>query len=158
MQLFHIISVVVPLAIAFALPGYIRTQDARALKNRAVLYSACLLFFISWYLPSPLIDGQDTSFVTHFIGGGVFCSLLGLYLYRALQLKWSLLQRLIAVFAFVSSLGVLNELFEFLLVKTHLASILLTDTSWDLVANTSGALIAWVIVELVVFTSRYYER
>ena len=30
-------------------------------KYRWILYVACLLFFISWYLPSPLIDGQDTS-------------------------------------------------------------------------------------------------
>ncbi len=149
MQLFHIISVVVPLAIAFMLPRYIDTVEAKALKNRAVLYGACLLFFISWYLPSPLIEGKDTSFVTHFIGGGMFCAFLFLYIYRALRLKWSLPVRLAAVFALVSSLGVVNELFEFTLVKLNIANILLTDTSWDLVANTSGALAAWVVIEVI---------
>ncbi|HEY0965112.1 MAG TPA: hypothetical protein VGE13_01390 [Candidatus Saccharimonadales bacterium] len=149
MQLFHIISIVVPLAIAFILPRYINTPEAGALNNRAILYVACSLFFISWYLPSPLIEGKDTSFVTHFIGGGVFCAFLFLYIYQALKIKWSLQVRLMVVFALVSSLGVVNELFEFVLVKLDIASILLTDTSWDLVANTSGAFIAWVIIEVI---------
>lgn len=158
MQLFHIISVVVPLTIAFVLPRHVGTKEALVLKNRIVLYLACFLFFISWYLPSPLIEGKDTSFITHFIGGGVFSALLWLYVCRVKQLKLMLFGRVGGVFALVSSLGVVNELFEFVLVKLHIASILITDTSWDLVANTSGALIAWVIVELLGFTSRYYER
>ena len=49
-------------------------------KYRWLLYVACLLFFISWYLPSPLIDRQDTSFTTHFVGGGLFTGLfLGVF-------------------------------------------------------------------------------
>lgn len=87
--------------------------------------------------------------MTHFIGGGVFCAFLFLYIYQALKIKWSLQVRLMVVFALVSSLGVVNELFEFVLVKLDIASILLTDTSWDLVANTSGAFIAWVIIEVI---------
>lgn len=149
MQLFHIISIVVPLAIAFMTPRYIGTKEALALKNRIILYLACFLFFISWYLPSPLIEGKDISFVTHFIGGGVFSALLWLYVSKAKKLRLGLYGRAAGVFALVSSLGVVNELFEFVLVKLHIASILITDTSWDLVANTSGALITWTVIEVM---------
>lgn len=147
MQLFYFISIFVPLAILLVLPKFFK-QPTEA-KNRWILYVASFLFFISWYLPSPLIDGQNTSFITHLVGGGIFTALLGLYLYRVMQVRFSMLGRFVAIFTLVSSLGVINELFEIVLVRTKLADILITDTSLDLVANTAGAVIAWTFIEAI---------
>jgi hypothetical protein len=151
MQIFHVISVVVPIAIAVGLPRIIEKKPQFQNKNkrpRILLYAACALFFISWYLPSPLIHGEDTSFVTHFIGGGVFTGLLWLYL--KLMLRWSSSWYLEAfsLFALVSALGAINELFELLLVETNISSILLTDTSWDILANTLGAAVVYGVYKL----------
>jgi hypothetical protein len=44
----------------------------------------------------------------------------------------------------VSALGCVNELFELVVVKTGLARISLDDTNWDIVANSSGALLVYV--------------
>ena len=62
MAIFHYISVLVPTTLAVAAPYVLRRSGFdNEKKYRWILYVACLLFFISWYLPSPLIDGQDTS-------------------------------------------------------------------------------------------------
>jgi hypothetical protein len=110
-----------------------------------LLACACVLFAVSWYLPSPDIYGQQTSFVTHFLGGGVFCGLLGVYLKRAIgwHAKW--FAELAALFALVSSLGVINELFEVMLWMVGAMPEGITDTSWDLVANTAGALCCYAV-------------
>lgn len=149
MQIFHVISVVVPLVIALGLPRLLATRAAMKRQNRAILYAACLLFFVSWYLPSPLIDGKDTSFITHFVGGGVFSALLWVYVARAKSIRLSLAWELVAAFALVSSLGAINELFELLLVRLGIASITLTDTSWDILANTLGALAAFALYKII---------
>ena len=151
MQIFHIVSVAVPIVIAVGLPRLVEKQrqpKTNTTSTRVILYSACILFFISWYLPSPLIHGQDTSFITHFIGGGAFTGLLWLYLKRVLS--WSSLWYLEAfsLFALVSALGAINELFELFLVEADISSILLTDTSWDILANTLGAVIVYGVYRL----------
>ena len=93
MSIFHYISIFVPLTLACAVPYVLRrhgfTDEA---KYRWLLYVACVLFFISWYLPSPLIEGRDTSFTTHFVGGGLFTGLLWVYLVLAMHWRnyiWS---------------------------------------------------------------------
>lgn len=151
MQIFHIVSIVVPIVIAVGLPGLVekkRQSKAEILPPRVVLYSACILFFISWYIPSPLIYGEDTSFVTHFIGGGVFTGLLWLYLKQTLGWSSSRYFEVFSLFALVSALGAINELFELFLVETHISSILLTDTSWDILANTLGAVVVYGVYRL----------
>ena len=151
MQIFHIVSVVVPIVIAVGLPRLVekkRQPWAVILPLRAILYSACLLFFISWYLPSPLIHSQDTSFVTHFVGGGIFTGLLWLYLKRILGWSSSWYLEVFSLFALVSALGAINELFELFLVETNVSSILLTDTSWDILANTLGAVVVHGVYRL----------
>ena len=81
MAIFHYISVLVPTTLAVATPYVLKKNGFdNEKKYRWILYVACLLFFISWYLPSPLIDGQDTSFTTHFVGGGLFTGLFWVYL------------------------------------------------------------------------------
>ena len=95
--------------------------------------------FISWYLPSPLIDGQDTSFTTHFVGGGLFTGLFWAYLVSSMKWRAHWLVMAFSVFALVSALGCINELAELFMVKAGLASIKLDDTNWDILANTLGA-------------------
>ena len=151
MQIFHIVSIVVPLVIAIGLPKLIekhRESKATTMPPRVILYIACVLFCISWYLPSPLIHGEDTSFVTHFIGGGVFTGLLWLYLKQTLGWSSSWYIEVFSLFALVSALGAINELFELFLVETNISSILLTDTSWDILANTLGAVLIYGVYRL----------
>lgn len=140
MQIYHVISIVVPLVLMLGVPAVLqRYGHAHERRYRSLLYVACGLFFISWYLPSPLIEGRDTSFTTHFIGGGVFTGLLWIYLKQAMEWRGHWLLEASSLFALVSALGCINELFELVMVKSGLASILLEDTNWDILANTLGA-------------------
>lgn len=145
MSIFHYISVCVPVTLAFAVPYVLRrhgfTDEA---KHRWLLYIACVLFCISWYLPSPLIEGRDTSFTTHFVGGGLFTGLLWVYLVLAMRWRSHWLVMAFSVFALVSALGCINELAELCMVKVGLARITLDDTNWDILANTLGAAAVWL--------------
>jgi hypothetical protein len=137
-MIFMVVSITVPLMLLIGLPYILRTTAYRWL-----LGAACLVFTVSWWLPSPLIYGQQTEFMTHFFGGGLFCGLLGLYIKMTQRLQWRWYKELIALFALVSMLGVLNELFEVVLWVLGYMPHGITDTSWDLVANTSGALVCY---------------
>ena len=71
------VSVFVPIVLAAVVPAALgRAGFAEERRWRWWLYAACMLFWVSWYLPSPLIEGRDTSFTTHFVGGGMFTGLL----------------------------------------------------------------------------------
>lgn len=145
MAIFHYISVLVPTTLAVATPYILRRNGFdNEKKYRWLLYAACLLFFISWYLPSPLIDGQNTSFTTHFVGGGLFTGLLWAYLVSSMKWQAYWLVTAFSVFALVSALGCINELAELFMVKVGLASIKLDDTNWDILANTLGAATVWI--------------
>lgn len=147
-MIFKIISIVVPLLIYFGLPKFLTYFGYKNSNKKAALFVACFLFLISWYLPSPLIDGRDTAFTTHFIGGGLFCGLLWLYLKDNLEINLSPFWEVVSLYFLVSGLGVANELFEWFTVQVHLSDLNPSDTWWDLVANTTGALLFWVIYYL----------
>ena len=137
----HCTAACVPIALAVAVPVVLRRAgfvDER--RWRWWLYAACAMFAVSWYLPSPLIDGQDTSFTTHFVGGGVFTGLLWYYLKRSLGWRGHWLIEAFSLFALVSALGCINELFELATVRAGLVRLSLTDTNWDILANSLGAL------------------
>ena len=145
MSIFHYISVLVPVTLAFAVPYVLhRNNFIDEKKYRWLLYLACVLFFISWYLPSPLIEGRDTNFTTHFVGGGMFTGVVWYYLKLSLGWRGHWAIEAFSLFALVSALGCVNELFELVVVKTGLARISLDDTNWDIVANSSGALLVYV--------------
>ena len=145
MSIFHYISVFVPVTLAVVVPYMLRRHGfTDETKYRWLLYVACVLFFISWYLPSPLIEGRDTSFTTHFVGGGLFTGLLWIYLVLAMRWRAHWLVMAFSVFALVSALGCVNELAELFMVKFGLASITLDDTNWDILANTLGAAAVWL--------------
>lgn len=145
MSIFHYISVCVPVTLAFAVPYVLRRHGfTDEKKYRWLLYLACVLFCISWYLPSPLIEGRDTSFTTHFVGGGLFTGLLWVYLVLVMRWRSRWLVMAFSLFALVSALGCINELAELFMVKFGLASITLDDTNWDILANTLGASAVWI--------------
>ncbi len=141
MSLFHVISVAIPILGIVILPRLLPRHTEP--RYRWLLYVAGLLFFVAWYLPSPLIDGQDTSLVTHFVGGGVYTGLIWMYLKQSLQLKSHWLLEAFSLFGLVSVLGCVNELAELLMVRTGIAKILLSDTNWDILANTIGAFVVF---------------
>lgn len=145
-----IVSLLVPLLLMVFLPSFLARMTAKSVQRNYLLIIACLLYFISWYLPSPLIEGRNTAFTTHVVGGGLFSGVLWLYVKQQLRWRSTILSEFITLFACVSALGVLNELAEFALVEFGIIrELVLTDTSWDLVANTLGVLIFWAAYMLI---------
>ena len=141
--LFGLICVGVPIALVAAMSVALRRAGC-AEGPRWLLYLACGLFVVSWFLPSPLIEGRDTNFTTHFVGGGMFTGVVWYYLKLSLGWRGHWAIEAFSLFALVSALGCVNELFELVVVKTGLARISLDDTNWDIVANSSGALLVYV--------------
>lgn len=155
MAIFHYISILVPTTLAVAAPCVLKKKGFdNEKKYRWILYAACLLFFISWYLPSPLIDGQDTSFMKHFVGGGLFTGLFWAYLISSMKWRAHWLIMAFSLFALVSALGCINELAELFMVKAGIAKIEIDDTNWDILANTLGAATIWVDWLIVDFMTK----
>lgn len=92
------------------------------------------------------------NFILHSVGGGVATALTYQYLkaHAKLRFKWYI--DLMILFAFVSSLGVLNELYEYALelMNVMISSWDTHDTWRDLLANSVGALFAWVVIKILV--------
>lgn len=144
------ISIIIPILVYIFVPMALSFITSKKIKRDALLLIACLVYGISWYLPSPLIHGQNTAFITHFVGGGVFSGLLWLYIKKQSGWKLSALEEVIYLYAFVSALGVANELFELAIVELHLVRNLNgNDTWWDLLANTLGACCCWAICKVI---------
>lgn len=90
------------------------------------------------------------NFVLHSVGGGVVTALTYQYLRLHAKLKFKWYVDLIILFGFVSSLGVLNELYEYAieLMNIMVSSWDTHDTWRDIVANTTGAFTAWAIIKI----------
>jgi hypothetical protein len=116
--------------------------------DRRLLIAGCIVFCLSWYFSSPLIQGQDTAFVTHFLGGGVFTACVWRYGTTARRAKLAWWVDAALLYGLVSASGVANELFELFLSQSGIAFIPATDTWWDLLANTSGAATGWIILKI----------
>lgn len=151
-MIFLLISILVPILTLICLPRLLRYVNSRGRFNPPMLLLACFLFFISWYLPSPDIQGQQTAATTHFVGGGVFTGLIWIYAKQYLRWTKHWIIELFSLLALVSLLGVMNELFELLVVNLGLANLHLTDTSWDLLMNTLGAITVWVVYRVYMHT------
>lgn len=106
---------------------------------------AAVCFFVAFYLPDINISSETSSFQQHFLGGGVFTALL--FIYTAKLLNWKLHWAVVplALFAWVSAFGVASELLEFTLSHLAIMTIDTSDTDWDLVANTSGAAVTYLV-------------
>ncbi|MEO5927478.1 MAG: hypothetical protein ABIO72_02125 [Patescibacteria group bacterium] len=151
---FLALSIVVPILVYALFPAFIQIATGKQFKRDGILLVACVLYFISWQLPSPLIHGHNTSFTTHLIGGGVFTGLLWLSVKKQMNWKMTWLIEAMSLFACVCMLGVTNELFELATVELHLTRLTGTDTWWDLFANTLGAFIFWIFYRIVLCVKR----
>lgn len=153
-MIFLVISFAVPTAIFTFLPMAMKWLFGKEPPRDTLLFSACALYAISWYLPSPLVDGANTQFTTHFLGGGVFCGLIWLYVKRNLHWNAPWWLEATSLYATVCTLGVTNELFEFALWRLNITGLSGGDTWWDLVANTLGAFTFWIIYTISHRTKR----
>jgi hypothetical protein len=147
----------IPILTILLFPVLANLIASQKYRKNIYLYLAAFSYFLSWYLPSPLINGQNTSFTTHVVGGGFFSCLLILSFIKSQNHKLNLFQEFLTFFAFTSSLGTLNELFELFLVQFHLVKKLnITDTSWDLLANSFGCLIFYLVY--FILKSKFFSQ
>jgi len=141
-----ILSLVIPALLLTLTPRIVTYFGGEPKRYMPWLYAASVLYMISWWLPSPLIEGRDTSFTTHFLGGrGVYGH--GLVLSEAIfEVERALAARKpFSLFVLVSTLGVANELLEVVLYVFGRMPNGISDTSWDLLANTLGALTFYLV-------------
>lgn len=104
---------------------------------------AGILMVVSTQLPNIHVSSETSTFQQHFTGGGLYGA--ALYLYAKQLFNWKLhwFVDLLALFAWVSALGVANKLAEFALLKLGLASISNRAAYWDLLANTLGGFVGY---------------
>lgn len=130
-------------ALPFLLPRLIRNLNQRAEISPSPAWLAIvagLFFFGSFYLPDIHISNETDTFQQHFVGGGVYAALIFEYLWRLFGFRTHLIAKMLLLFAFVSTLGVASELAEFTISHLRIMTINTSDTSWDLLANTTGAI------------------
>jgi len=114
---------------------------------------AAVLMIVSTQLPDVHVSSQTTTFQQHFVGGGMYAACL--YLYAKQLFNWRLhwVIDLLALFAWVSAFGVANKLAEFALLKLGLAHIYTGDAYWDLLANTVGGFVGYLLLYATVRNS-----
>lgn len=114
---------------------------------------AALLIQVIASVAFELIGGKTGNFIYHAVGGGVVSTLLFIYLQKTYSVKFSWQVQLVLLYAFVSALGVLNELAEYAYEIAGLGTLSFDshDTWRDLVANTSGAILAWAIYRICIY-------
>lgn len=147
-----LILYVVVLPVAIYLVARLIDRRYQHRSHRWLLLLACAVFSLSLFLPSPQIDGFDTQFWTHFVGGGIFCGLMWLY-YRSVFGRHVWWRELLTIYIVTAALGVLNELYE-LFAYVFLGGWPVADTSWDLLANTLGGVVFYGMYRLYLFIRR----
>ncbi len=92
-----------------------------------------------------------TNILEHAVGGGVMSALLFEYLYRTYGLRFNWRVKLVVLYAFVSALGIMNELAEYTGEFLGLGTFSLDrhDTWRDMAANTSGAVVTFLFVQVL---------
>ena len=97
-----------------------------------------------------IVGGKTGNFILHGLGGGAASAFMFTYLIKTFEFRLSWRVLLVALFAFVSMLGAMNEILEYFLEELGVAimSIDTHDTWRDFVANTLGALIGWVAINV----------
>jgi hypothetical protein len=113
------------------------------------IFGAVLVGLIGSAL-SNVYDDKFGNFLLH-ASGGISSVLLFIYLFKTLHLSFRWQITTLLLFAFVCTLGVLNELAEYMIESLGLGTLSFdTHDTWrDLVANTAGAIIAWMIYGLI---------
>jgi hypothetical protein len=108
---------------------------------------AAIIYFGSLYVPDIHISMETSTFQEHFLGG-VYTAILYVYFTQLFGWRRHWLVMLVGLYAWTSSLGVANEILEFALTKLDIQHINISDTSWDLVANTVGSFTAYALLRL----------
>lgn len=119
------------------------TQKTSFLKSLPYSVTAAGLWALAMVAPNIPISAETDTFTMHMLGGVVATIL---FLYAAKVYGWKFetgWQPWVALFFFVSALGVVNELFELFLNQIGYPGMILGDERWDLLANTIGALSAY---------------
>ena len=142
-------ATVLPLATLLGFPPLLRRLSGRPARLEWPLVVAAALSLGSWLVPSPVVGGQHTQFSTHLVGGGLYCGFVWRWAVSTLGWRPRPVLALISLLAFTSLLGVLIELFELAVVQATALEFALADTSWDLLANTLGALVYWTAERLL---------
>lgn len=99
---------------------------------------------ISLLIPDRVVG----NFIYHAVGGGMTTTLLYVYLLKTYGLTLSWRVEIVLLYCFVSALGVINELAEYaaeFAIRVGFFSWDSHDTWRDLAANTSGAVVAWLL-------------
>ena len=127
------------------------------LPDGALLVVAALFYPIARVFPEPNIFEETRTFFQHAIGAGFVSFLYYLYCSRTFNWKHNIVLQIIYVFAFVSTMGAINELLEFLATKLGVYTLDGSDVWYDILANTLGAfacLIAYRAVGIVHSTKK----
>lgn len=133
-------------AITTLIPVILNRVGVRVESTRSPLpYLASALFLVAFLIPDIHISNETNTFQQHFVGGGLYSLCLYLYFKQAFKWRFTGPLEIIVLFAWTSAFGVANELLEFSLVKLQFVSMNLTDSDWDLVANSLGALVGYLV-------------
>lgn len=149
--------VIIPVLLAFV-PWFVVRYILATKASRQMTYGqaapyllpAAACWEVAMQLPVIHISNETQTFGMHSFGGIVACILFyfALKAYRLTFDVWW--QKPLMLYFFASGLGVLNELFELLLNKTGVIvePMHAHDTWWDLTANTLGAAVGFIAIEI----------
>lgn len=128
------------------------------------LVIALVLPMLWQFLPHASKELRWVNFLQHGIGGGVAVALGCLFMIQYFKDKLDFFNsrvfQIIFIFAFVSSLGVLNEILEFTFdaLRVGIYSNDRYDTWFDLVANSTGALATFAIYQFLSWPMSIYKH
>ncbi len=155
----HMISILIFMT---ALTYWLVYETKRPIKymEHAGWIGAALFAQIIASIASNIIGGQVGNFVLHGVGGGVASTMMFVYLVKTFAVRISWRAEIVMLFAFASSLGVMNELAEYFIEAAFglVMSVDTQDTWRDFAANTSGAFAAWLMLRIVLRISPRYKK
>ncbi len=124
-----------------------RNIDARYWPYAWIFILCAVLFVGAFYLPDIGISSQTDTFQQHFVGGGMVCALLAEYIWRsAFGGKGHIADRMLLLLSVTAILSVTNEMLELGLNTFLSLGINSSDTWWDLLANTTGSIVAYAVI------------
>lgn len=149
------ISSLLTLLFAIVAVLYISFETKKKLPIKHGIYwlvIALVLPLIATYI-SHIVGGNTGNFLLHMIGGGMSATCLFYYLYGLTGAVYNWRIEFITLFAFVSCLGIFNELFEYAIeLTTSLTMSLDSQDTWrDFVANSLGMLVAYLSIKIIVW-------